>query len=163
LGHQGVGRLGELSSGVAQVRGIKGCGREDSNLHEYYLTRSLGDTEPSQSLYLLAKAGSIGVAKRHQTTLSGHGVPAERPSVTGMSELREAALHDFATRTMRCELQLLALRLLDAPPEFAVRRAMDLASLVLTLVPGTRAVGADTSEESSTPSCDAGAGKGGTE
>ncbi|MBW1758537.1 MAG: hypothetical protein JRJ80_20540 [Deltaproteobacteria bacterium] len=80
-----------------------------------------------------------------------------------MSELREAALHDFATRTMRCELQLLALRLLDAPPEFAVRRAMDLASLVLTLVPGTRAVGADTSEESSTPSCDAGAGKGGTE
>ncbi|MBW2191941.1 MAG: hypothetical protein JRG93_20625, partial [Deltaproteobacteria bacterium] len=95
---------------------------------------------------LLEKEGSGNVEEGRQTTLSGHGVPAERPPVTGMSELRKEAralalhvadgdeipieaLHDFATRTMRCELQLLALRLLDAPPEFAVRRAMDLASL----------------------------------
>jgi len=41
LGHQGVGRPHEDSSGVAQLPGIKGCGREDSNLHECYLTRSL--------------------------------------------------------------------------------------------------------------------------
>ena len=41
LGHQGVGRPTEESSGVAQLPGIKGCGREDSNLHEFYLTRSL--------------------------------------------------------------------------------------------------------------------------
>jgi hypothetical protein len=78
-------------------------------------------------------------------------------------EVPIAALHDFATLTLRCELVHLAQRLHEAPREFAIRRAMDLASLVLTLVPGTRAVGADTSEESSTPSCDAAAGKGGTE
>ena len=41
LGHQGVGRLGPPSSGVAQLVETKGCGREDSNLHECYLTRSL--------------------------------------------------------------------------------------------------------------------------
>jgi len=41
LGHQQVGRLGAVSSGVAQLPEIKGCGREDSNLHECYLTRSL--------------------------------------------------------------------------------------------------------------------------
>jgi len=41
LGHQGAGRPNEESSGVAQLPGIKGCGREDSNLHEFYLTRSL--------------------------------------------------------------------------------------------------------------------------
>jgi hypothetical protein len=30
LGHQGVGRLGPPSSGVAQLPVTKGCGREDS-------------------------------------------------------------------------------------------------------------------------------------
>ncbi len=41
LGHQPVDRLTPASSDVAQLPGIKGCGREDSNLHECYLTRSL--------------------------------------------------------------------------------------------------------------------------
>ncbi len=41
LGHQGVERPNDESSGVAQLPGIKGCGREDSNLHGYYPTRSL--------------------------------------------------------------------------------------------------------------------------
>ena len=41
LGHQGVGRPKQESSGVAQLPEITGCGREDSNLHECYLTRSL--------------------------------------------------------------------------------------------------------------------------
>jgi len=41
LGHQGVGRLGPPSSGLAQLPVTKGCGREDSNLHGYYPTRSL--------------------------------------------------------------------------------------------------------------------------
>jgi len=127
-----------------------GCGREDSNLHECYLTRSLADTEPSQSLNLLEKEGSAGVGKRHQSTLSGHGVPGEHSPIVGVRELREAAravvfrvadgdnvsieaLREFAALTLRCELVQLAQRLQDAPPEFAVRRAMELASLVLTL------------------------------
>ena len=128
----------------------KRCGREDSNLHGYYPTRSLADTEPSQSLNLLEKEGSADAGKRRQTTLSGHGVPADHSQIVGVGELRKAArtlvlrvaagselpieaLRDFAALTLRCELVHLAQRLQEAPPEFAVRRAMELASLVLTL------------------------------
>jgi len=99
---------------------------------------------------LFEKEGSAGVVKGQQTTLSGHGVPVEQSPVVGVGELRKAAravvlgvaddtevsiaaLHDFATLTLRCELVHLAQRLLAAPPEFAVRRAMELAGLVLTL------------------------------
>ena len=53
--------------------------------------------------------------------------------VADVPEVSIAALHDFATLTLRCELVHLAQRLLDAPPEFAVRRAIELAGLVLTL------------------------------
>ena len=48
-------------------------------------------------------------------------------------------LRDFAALTLRCELVHLAQRLIDAPPEFAVRRAMELAGLVLTLGEDRRA------------------------
>jgi hypothetical protein len=88
LGHQGVGRLGPPSSGVPQLPVTKGCGREDSNLHECYLTRSLADTEPSQSLNLLEKEGSADVGKGQQTTLSGHGVPGEHSPLVGRWSLR---------------------------------------------------------------------------
>ena len=125
-------------------------GREDSNLHECYLTRSLADTEPSQSLNLLEKEGSADVGKGQQETLSGHGVPAAHSPIVGVGELRDAAralvlrvadggefpieaLRDFAALTLRCELVHLAQRLQEAPPEFAVRRAMELAGVVLTL------------------------------
>jgi len=98
----------------------------------------------------LEKEGSVDVGKRLQTTLSGHGVPADHSRIVGVGELREAAralvlrvaggselpieaLRDFAALTLRCELVDLAQRLQEAPPEFAVRRAMELAGLVLTL------------------------------
>ena len=85
-----------------------------------------------------------------QTTLSGHGVPGAHSPIVGVEELRKVArvlvlqiagggevpieaLHDLATLTLRCEFVHLSQRLLDAPPEFAVRRTMDLAGLVLTL------------------------------
>ena len=55
LGHQGVERPNEESSSVAQLPEIKQCGREDSNLHECYLTRSLAETGPSRSLNHLAR------------------------------------------------------------------------------------------------------------
>ena len=99
---------------------------------------------------LLEKEGSADVGKGPQTTLSGHGVPAAHSQIVGVGELREAAralvlrvadggelpieaLRDFAALTLRCELVHLAQRLHEAPPEFAVRRAMELAGLVLTL------------------------------
>ena len=70
--------------------------------------------------------------------------------IVGVEELRKAAralvlqvadgdevpieaLREFAALTLQCELVQLAQRLIDAPPEFAVRRAMELASFVLTL------------------------------
>jgi hypothetical protein len=98
----------------------------------------------------LEKKGSADVAKGQETTLSGHGVPAVHSTFIGVEELRKAAralvlrvadgddvsidaLHAFAALTLRCELVHLARRLQEAPPEFAVRRAMELASLVLTL------------------------------
>ena len=139
-----------------QLPEIAGCGREDSNLHEFYLTRSLADTEPSALLNLLEKEGSADVGKGQQTTLSGHGVPAAHSQIVGVWELREAAravvlrvadggelpietLRDFAALTLRCELVHLAQRVQEAPPEFAVRRAMELAGLVLTLGEDRRA------------------------
>ena len=48
-------------------------------------------------------------------------------------EVSIEALRDFASLTLGCELVQLAQRVQEAPPEFAVRRAMELASLVLTL------------------------------
>jgi hypothetical protein len=99
---------------------------------------------------LLEKEGSVDVGKGPQTTLSGHGVPADHSQIVGVEELRKAAnalvlrvadgddvsidaLHAFAALTLRCELVHLAQRLQEAPPEFAVRRAMELVRCVLTL------------------------------
>lgn len=49
------------------------------------------------------------------------------------AEVPMEALDGFASLTLRCELVHLAQRLVDALPEFAVRGAMELASLPLTL------------------------------
>jgi len=139
----------------------------------------LVDTEPSQSSNLLEKEGSASVGKGQQTTLWGHGVPAAHWPIVGVGELRQAAkavvlrvahdpevsiaaLHDFATLTLRCELVHLAQRLLDSPPEFAVRRAMELASLVLTLGAKPGASDADEAGATATPDCRAVEGKGST-
>jgi hypothetical protein len=48
-------------------------------------------------------------------------------------EIPTALLHNFADVVLRSELIGAANRLLDAPPTFAVRRAMDLAALVLSI------------------------------
>ena len=172
------------TASIARIRAVAiGCGREDSNLHECYLTRSLADTEPSQSLNLFDKVGSADVGKGPQTTLSGHGVPADHSQIVGVGELRKAAralvlqvanggevsiaaLHDFANLTLRCELVHLAQRLIDAPPEFAVRRAMELAGLVLTLGSSHGAVEessqADLASDGSIDGSDLAEGKGST-
>jgi len=155
------------------------CGREDSNLHGCYPTRSLGENEPSGSLNLLEKEGSADVGRGHQTTLSGHGVPADHSQIVGVEELRKAAralvlrvadgddvsieaLREFATLTLRCELVQLAQRLQDAAPEFAVRRAMELASLVLTLSAKPQVAGAGGAPEAAAPNRDLSEGKGPT-
>jgi hypothetical protein len=119
---------------------------------------------------LLEKEGSGDVEERHEVTLSGHGVPGEHSPIVGVEELRKAAralvlrvadggelsieaLRDFAALTLRCELVHLAQRLHEAPPEFAARRAMELASLVLTM--GAKTRGADADQAGDDPVSDA--------
>jgi hypothetical protein len=97
----------------------------------------------------------------------------------GVEELRKAAralvlrvadgddvsievLREFAALTLRCELVQLAHRLQDAPPEFAVRRAMELASLVLTLSAKPQAAGAGGASEAAARNRDLSEGKGPT-
>jgi hypothetical protein len=86
--------------------------------------------------------------------------------VAGGSELPIEALPDFAALTLRCELVHLAQRLQEAPPEFAVRRAMELAGLVLTLgaKPGAAedSSHADVASDGSVGGADSPAGKGST-
>ena len=127
----------------------------------------------------MEKEGSADVGKGPQTTLSGHGVPAAHSQIVGVEELRKAAtalvlqvadgddvsieaLQEFAALTLRCELVQLAQRLQEAPPEFAVRRAMELASLVLTLSAKPQAAGAGGAPEAAARNRDLSQGKGPT-
>jgi hypothetical protein len=81
-------------------------------------------------------------------------------------ELPIEALRHFAALTLRCELVHLAQRLHEAPPEFAVRRAMELAGLVLTLGSTHRAIEessqADAASDGVTGGSDLAKGKGST-
>ena len=72
------------------------------------------------------------------------------------------ALREFAALTLRCELVQLAQRLQDAPPEFAVRRATELASLVLTLSARPQAARAGGVPEAAARNRDLSEGKGPT-
>ena len=97
-------------------------------------------------------AGDIAsrvATKRPETTLFGHGVQHENP-VKPMSDVHWAAngllhrvaeggeipmsvLREFAELVMCSELVAGACAVLDGPPEFAVRRALELASVVLSV------------------------------
>jgi hypothetical protein len=72
------------------------------------------------------------------------------------------ALREFAALTLQCELVQLAQRLQDAPPEFAVRRAMELASVVLTLSAKPQVAGAGGAPEAAARNRDPSEGKGPT-
>ncbi len=85
--------------------------------------------------------------KRPETTLFGHGVQREN-GVVPMENVHAAAatflhrvaeggeisiwvLREFAELVLRSELVEATRQMLEGPPEFAVRRALELASLVL--------------------------------
>ena len=85
--------------------------------------------------------------KRPETTLFGHGVQRENGVVplenvhaaaAGLlhrvadgGEIPMAVLREFAELVLRSELVEASRQVLEGPPEFAVRRALELASLVL--------------------------------
>jgi hypothetical protein len=136
LGHQGVGRPGEESSGAAQLPGIKRCGREDSNLHEFYLTRSLADLADQ-------KANEFTGASRSGTPENTPGRPDFSPVVKNRArdllravadggDVSTARIHDFASAVIEAPPFRVAQEVLQGgSPEFAVRKALDLGSMVL--------------------------------
>ena len=49
-------------------------------------------------------------------------------------EIPIASLRELADPVLRSELVTVSLQLLDGPPEFALRRAMELSGLILAVV-----------------------------
>ena len=49
-------------------------------------------------------------------------------------EIPIASLRELADLVLRSELVTVSLQLLDGPPEFALRRAMELSGLILAVV-----------------------------
>ena len=115
----------------------KGCGREDSNLHECYLTRSLADAADQ-------KANEFKGASRSgtsQNTLErSHFSPVVKNrardllrAVADGGDVSIARIHDFARAVIEIPTFQVAQELLhDVSPEFAVRKALELASMVLS-------------------------------
>jgi hypothetical protein len=123
------------------------CEGQDSNLH------ALGTLEPkrtqgtSLSSNLLGKEASADVIRGSEKTHSGQVVPDAR-AVATMSEVRAcaralvqrvaeggeipiASLRELGELVLRSELVAVSRQLLDGPPEFALRRAMELSGLIL--------------------------------
>jgi len=113
------------------------CGREDSNLHECYLTRSLADAADR-------KANEFKGASRSGTPENTLGRPDFSPVVKNLARdlLRAVAdggdvpiaqVHDFASAVIQTPAFQLAQEILKGEsPEFALRKALELASVVLS-------------------------------
>ena len=126
------------------------CEEQDSNLHALWTLEPKRTQEPLLSLNLLGKAASADVLRGSEKTHSGHDVPDASDVVT-MSEVRAcaralvrrvaeggeipiASVRELADLALRSELIAVSHQVLGGPPEFALRRAMELAGLVLAVV-----------------------------
>jgi len=126
------------------------CEEQDSNLHALRTLEPKRRQEPLLSANLLGKDASADVIRGSETTHSGQLVPDARDVVT-MSEVRAcaralvqrvaeggeipiASLREIASLVLRSESVAISQQLLDGPPEFALRRAMELAGLILAVV-----------------------------
>jgi len=121
---------------IAQAAEMIGCGREDSNLHEYYLTRSLADLADH-------KANQFTGASRSGTPDNTLGRPHFSPVVKNRARdlLRAVAdggdvstvrIHDFASAVIQAPAFQLAQEILqEESSEFTVRKALEFASMVL--------------------------------
>ncbi len=126
------------------------CEGQDSNLH------ALGTLEPKRTQSTRLSANSLGkdasadVTRGTEKTHSGQVVPDATAIVT-MSDVRAcaralvqrvaeggelpiASLRELADLVLRSELVAVSQQLLDGPPEFALRRAMELSGLILAAV-----------------------------
>ena len=126
------------------------CEEQDSNLH------ALRTLEPKRTQGMLLSSNSLGkdasadVPRGREKTHSGQDVPVASDVVT-MSEVRAcaralvqrvakggeiplASLRELGDLVLRSELVAVSQQLLDGPPEFALRRAMELSGLILASV-----------------------------
>ncbi len=136
LGHQGVGRLGPPSSGVAQVLETKGCGREDSNLHGYYPTRSLADVaeEKAHEFKGASRSGTPenALGRSHFSPVVKNRARDLLCAVVDGGDVSVARIRDFARAVIDTPAFHTAQEILrGGSPEFAVRKALELASMVL--------------------------------
>ena len=107
------------------------------------------NAKPALSNDFAERIGSEEATKRPETTLFGHGVQNEK-RVVPMDDVHWAAaallhrvadggeipievLREFAELVLHSELVADARAVLDEPPEFALRRALELASIVLAV------------------------------
>ena len=107
------------------------------------------NSKPSFSNDSAGDIASREATKRPETTHFGHGVQHEN-RVKPMSDVHRSAaallhrvadgeeitieaLHGFAEIVLRSELVAGARAVLDGPPDFALRRALELASVVLAV------------------------------
>ena len=107
------------------------------------------DEKPALSNDFAERIGSEKATKRPETTHFGHGVQNEK-GAGPMSDVHRAAaallhrvadggeipievLREFAELVLHSELVAGARAVLDEPPEFAARRAVELASVVLAV------------------------------
>lgn len=135
------------------------CEGQDSNLHAL---RTL-EPERTQSTPLsansLGKDASADVLRGSEKTHSGQDVPDASDVVT-MSDVRAcaralaqrvaeggeipmASLRELGDLVLRSELVVVSHQLLEGPPEFALRRAMEVAGLVLASVAHDRGLEED--------------------
>ena len=102
------------------------------------------------STNLLGKDASAGVLRGSEKTHSGQDVPGASDVVT-MSDVRAcaraivrciadgreipiASLRELGDLVLRSEVVAVSQQLLEGPPEFTLRRAMELAGLILASV-----------------------------
>ncbi len=140
----------------ARCRNETDSGGYGDQLHSVRRTRSQwiksAATANAKAAFSNDSAGGVWseeATKRPETTHFGHGVQNEKP-VGPMSDVHRAAaallhrvadggeipiemLRDFAELVLHSELLTGARAVLDGPPEFALRRALELASIVLAV------------------------------
>ena len=113
------------------------CGREDWNLHECYLTRSLADAADQKGNEF---KGASRSGTSQNTLERSHFSPVVKNrardllrAVADGGDVPIAQVHDLARAVIEAPAFQVARQVLQVEsPEFAVRKALELASMVLT-------------------------------
>ena len=114
-----------------------GCGREDSNLHEFYLTRSLADLPDQKANEFKAVSWSgtpeNTLGRSHFSPVVKNRARVLLRAVVDGGDVSVARIRDFARAVIETPAFQVAQDILQDPsPEFAVRKVLELASMVLS-------------------------------